>query len=657
MRKMRQFNTLTKKLIALALALALLLSMVAAALPITPAMAGASEQLNASAPPEGYIPTPTVEKFGQADALLIQDKDVWGRNSNELALIEAGISYDLRHSCNLATIDLSEYKFIIYSSDQTQEYYGNIEANIDKIESFVSNGGLLIAHVCDQAWTPANWSGMHILPGNVQHATGIYLQDLTIADTTHPIIRGTPYGTFDIYATNPDYFDGWGWSTHGYFTNLPDGTITIIKIGSGTYQDQPTYIDYNFGNGKVLATMQTVEWGYFSGSQGWCGNRPELLRNEMRFALAWEADTTPPAAITDLRAIAIDLTSTGFVYPTGKRPTRDPYLDYGYDGAISYYQYAGWLARGGMDSDLDYVKYKYHIGQDIEGGERDPVYAIADGEIVFSHYDADGTKGWGKGNYGLFVKHELNTGEEFLALYGHVRPLEGESFAVGQQVTGGEAFAEIGSFSHPHLHFGICRSKDVPDTEIYPNPCENIGWGRMGLNHWDDPPPANTNGFVDPINWIMTQTPKSPLKPASVVLSWTAPANDDNDVGSGRASEYDIRYSTSPIITDEEWESARPCTGEPQPGDPGSMDSFVVTDLFPATIYYFALKAYDEAGNPSGLSNVTWEITAGIGWYLCSAADMIVTDPDGLTISKELNEIPGATYLGVCPSNGWVTGS
>jgi hypothetical protein len=33
-----------------------------------------------------------------------------------------------------------------------------------------------------------------------------------------------------------------------------------------------------------------------------------------------------------------------------------------------------------------------------------------------------------------------------------------------------------------------------------------------------------------------------------------------------------------------------------------------------------------------------------ISWYLCSPADMIVTDPDDLTISKDLNEIPGATY-------------
>lgn len=33
-----------------------------------------------------------------------------------------------------------------------------------------------------------------------------------------------------------------------------------------------------------------------------------------------------------------------------------------------------------------------------------------------------------------------------------------------------------------------------------------------------------------------------------------------------------------------------------------------------------------------------------ISWYLCSPADMIITDPDGLSIGKELNEIPGATY-------------
>ncbi len=33
-----------------------------------------------------------------------------------------------------------------------------------------------------------------------------------------------------------------------------------------------------------------------------------------------------------------------------------------------------------------------------------------------------------------------------------------------------------------------------------------------------------------------------------------------------------------------------------------------------------------------------------ISWYLCSPVDMIVTDPDNLSISRDLNEIPGASY-------------
>jgi len=64
--------------------------------------------------------------------------------------------------------------------------------------------------------------------------------------------------------------------------------ILMTGVGPLTEFFGPTYIEYDFGAGKVLATMQTVEWGYFNGSQGWVGNRPELLRNEIRFAKKWE---------------------------------------------------------------------------------------------------------------------------------------------------------------------------------------------------------------------------------------------------------------------------------------------------------------------------------------------------------------------------------
>jgi len=50
---------------------------------------------------------------------------------------------------------------------------------------------------------------------------------------------------------------------------------------------------------------------------------------------------------------------------------------------------------------------------------------------------------------------------------------------------------------------------------------------------------------------------------------------------------------------------------KPRPG--GSLESFTVEDLEPATQYYFALKAMDEAGNWSALSNVaaSWSPATG----------------------------------------------
>jgi len=84
-----------------------------------------------------------------------------------------------------------------------------------------------------------------------------------------------------------------------------------------------------------------------------------------------------------------------------------------------------------------------------------------------------------------------------------------------------------------------------------------------------------------------------------IVLTWTAPA----DVGYfGKASVYDLRYSTSPIGEDT-WEEARQAQGEPAPADPGAAERFAVSGLPPRTSYYFALRALDRRGNLSDLSN------------------------------------------------------
>jgi len=72
----------------------------------------------------------------------------------------------------------------------------------------------------------------------------------------------------------------------------------------------------------------------------------------------------------------------------------------------------------------------------------------------------------------------------------------------------------------------------------------------------------------------------------------------------GRASSYDIRYSTSSIDNDTDFNQANQASGEPTPSDPGTQESFIVSGLGSNTTYYFAIKASDEASNFSSLSNI-----------------------------------------------------
>ncbi|MFW9973326.1 MAG: fibronectin type III domain-containing protein [Candidatus Odinarchaeota archaeon] len=92
----------------------------------------------------------------------------------------------------------------------------------------------------------------------------------------------------------------------------------------------------------------------------------------------------------------------------------------------------------------------------------------------------------------------------------------------------------------------------------------------------------------------------------SITLEWTAPGDDGNK---GKGYTYDIRYSTEPI-TEENWDDAIPCEGEPIPQLAGSKESYVVTDLIPGETYYFAIKTSDDVPNLSKLSNIaegsTW---------------------------------------------------
>lgn len=94
---------------------------------------------------------------------------------------------------------------------------------------------------------------------------------------------------------------------------------------------------------------------------------------------------------------------------------------------------------------------------------------------------------------------------------------------------------------------------------------------------------------------------------STLALSWTAPGDNGSR---GTVTSYDIRYSTTPI-SEANWNSCTEVFGEPTPLAGGKFQTFTVTGLNFNTKYYLAMKAIDDAGNLSPLSNSRYGITTG----------------------------------------------
>ena len=86
----------------------------------------------------------------------------------------------------------------------------------------------------------------------------------------------------------------------------------------------------------------------------------------------------------------------------------------------------------------------------------------------------------------------------------------------------------------------------------------------------------------------------------SALVSWTAPGNDST---TGTATSYQFRRSPNPIVTETDWSNASPITPAPTPAVAGSSESVTVTGLSTASVYWFAVRAYDAAGYVGAISN------------------------------------------------------
>jgi hypothetical protein len=87
----------------------------------------------------------------------------------------------------------------------------------------------------------------------------------------------------------------------------------------------------------------------------------------------------------------------------------------------------------------------------------------------------------------------------------------------------------------------------------------------------------------------------------AIRLQWSAPGDDGSE---GAAAMYSLRYSGQPI-TEENWASAEPVAILERPLAAGSNESVVTSEVPPGECVYFALKATDDAGYESAISNMT----------------------------------------------------
>jgi Fe-S-cluster-containing hydrogenase component 2/chitodextrinase len=94
----------------------------------------------------------------------------------------------------------------------------------------------------------------------------------------------------------------------------------------------------------------------------------------------------------------------------------------------------------------------------------------------------------------------------------------------------------------------------------------------------------------------------------SMALTWTAPGDNGS---TGQADHYIVKYSLSAITADN-WDGATTFAQTTQPQIAGSTETLIVTGLSPATLYYTAVKAVDDTGNSSGVSNSPSAVTATV---------------------------------------------
>ena len=187
-------------------------------------------------------PGAIAQAAANSKVLLFRNVRSWNRHPDfEEALTSLNYKFDVKPSTEMATTDLSSYDLVIIPGAQwNTPFYNNYAQNASRFDSYVSHGGTLVLEL-----NGAEGSNI-ALPGGVRLARhGAVDNYLTVPE--HPILL--PLGGKPIHAN---------FASHCYLTGVPkDATVLAVELNQQKLaMDRPTFVEYSFGSGRVLAACQ-----------------------------------------------------------------------------------------------------------------------------------------------------------------------------------------------------------------------------------------------------------------------------------------------------------------------------------------------------------------------------------------------------------------
>jgi len=167
---------------------------------------------------------------------------------NERVMQAWNIPYTIFHSTDIAGVDLEPYCKAIVASQQPLTFYQSLSENRTWFESWINGGGMLEFH--GAPYLSDDWSGLP-MPGGFSMSY-YNSNNVSINDAAHLLSsRPNPISSAEL--------ENWGFSSHGYLVDLPADSLEIITHESA---GMPMAAKFSLGDGCVVATELTIEWGW-----------------------------------------------------------------------------------------------------------------------------------------------------------------------------------------------------------------------------------------------------------------------------------------------------------------------------------------------------------------------------------------------------------